>query len=62
MAQAGNKLTKESVDYGAGKEVSHCGNCVHFRPGPDPFGNATCALVAGPVRWHMWCKKWKARA
>ena len=53
-----HKLTKKEVSYGPGKEESHCGNCEHFEPGENPFGDATCEIVNGPVRWHRWCERW----
>lgn len=51
------KLPKAAVDYGPGKEAAHCGNCVHFQPGPDPFGSADCEIVIGKVHWTKWCNR-----
>ena len=60
MAEA-KKLTKTETSYGAGKEVSHCGNCKFFQPDSNPFAAGTCKKVLGAIQWYNWCLKWEAK-
>lgn len=57
LAEARQKVSKAAAHYRFyPNRGRRCGGCVHYR---FPFG---CRVVQGPVRFHGWCRFYKARA